>query len=254
MAYIAHSSSSTYFQITAEDAEILSHDPAARDAAIAKLYAHPDCKPSFYPSDMVGDMPSPAEYDRYLEHANAAIERHTPPQTLEQRVLRTHIAAAATNVLRQYKLQYTLQDYDDLQLRVIKGYAQLFKAWMKNDFPVITRKVPSNSAHEQATHTLPTLQTPLSPPPTQHHVITTEEVADYLNNPHTLLRKQFQHTPPPGGEEDYRGMWSLESYTTRVREDQVDHEFAISLEALNGAVVPMGREEVKDLLTYSTLA
>ncbi|KAI0371343.1 hypothetical protein BV20DRAFT_1120744 [Pilatotrama ljubarskyi] len=216
-----------YFRITAEDAEILSRDPAACDAAIAKLYAQPDIKPSFMPSDMVGDMPSPAKYDRYLEHANAAIERHTPPQTLE---------------------------YESF----IVGYAQLFKAWMKNNFPVIIGKVPSNAAHEWATHTPPTLQTPLSPPPTQHHgrakVITAEEVADYLNNPHTLLCKQFQHTPPPGGEEGYRGMWFLESYTTRVREDQVDHEFAISLEVFNGAVVPMGREEVKYLLTYSTLA
>ncbi|KAH9884291.1 hypothetical protein C8Q73DRAFT_362513 [Cubamyces lactineus] len=208
-----------YLRITSEDAEILSHDPTARDAAIAKLYAHPDTKPSFMPSDMVGALPSPAEYDRYLEHANAAIERHTPPQTLEQRVLRFHIAAAAVNVLRQYRLHYTLQDHDDLQLQVVAGYTQLMKEWMKNEFPVITGKLPSNPARDPATHTPPALQTPLSPPPTQHHgtakVITAEEVADYLNNPHTLLRKQFQHTPPPGGEEDYRGMWSLESYTTR---------------------------------------
>ncbi|KAJ2965927.1 hypothetical protein NUW54_g13953 [Trametes sanguinea] len=87
-----------------------------------------------------------------------------------------------------------------------------------------------------------------SPPPTRHHggpkVIHAEEIAEYLNHPHTLLRKQFQYSPPRGGDEDYRGTWSLVSYTTQVREDQIDHEFIVSLEALDGATVPMGPDEV----------
>ncbi|OSD01903.1 hypothetical protein PYCCODRAFT_1411717 [Trametes coccinea BRFM310] len=244
-----------YYRIAAEDAEILSCDPTARDALIAKLYESPAVKPSFMPSDMVGPTPSLEEVDRYLEHANAAIDRHTPPQTLEQRVLRLHIAAAAVNVFLQYKFLYAMQDHHDLQSRVTVGYTKLMDSWLRNELPKITGKHRS-SAH--TTRTPPSQQTPLSPPPTQHHgsvnAMPADEVAEYLDRPHTLLCKQFLHSPPPGGDQDYTGKWSLESYTTRVRENQIDHEYVISTEALDGATVPMGRDEVHYLLTYSTLA
>ncbi|KAL7281885.1 hypothetical protein ACG7TL_003351 [Trametes sanguinea] len=183
-----------YYRIAAEDAEILSCDPTARDALIAKLYESPAVKPSFMPSDMVGPTPSLEEVDR-------------------------------------------------------------MDSWLRNELPKITGKHRS-SAH--TTRTPPSQQTPLSPPPTQHHgsvnAMPADEVAEYLDRPHTLLCKQFLHSPPPGGDQDYTGKWSLESYTTRVRENQIDHEYVISTEALDGATVPMGRDEVHYLLTYSTLA
>ncbi|KAI8994241.1 hypothetical protein BD414DRAFT_278019 [Trametes punicea] len=247
-----------YFRISVEDTEVLHQDPARRDALIAELYASPAVKPSFMAADMVGENPTPAQVDQYLAAANAGIARLTPPQSLEERVLRLHIASAAVNVLGQYKLRYALQDHYDLKSKVVVRYTKLLDDWTKKFLSERSSESSGKAISEQAMRTPSTPQTPLSPPPTQHRgkakAISADEIACYLNNAHTLLRKQFEHSPPPGGEEDYKGLWSLESYTTRVREDQIDHEFVISLGGMDRAAVPMGREEVRYLLTYSTLA
>ena len=73
-----------YMRIHAEDTEFLSYDPAGRDAIIAELYAHPDCKPSIWPDQLVGANLPIEKYDEYLAHADAAIEQLTPPQSLEE--------------------------------------------------------------------------------------------------------------------------------------------------------------------------
>ncbi|KAI9001263.1 hypothetical protein BD414DRAFT_404324 [Trametes punicea] len=246
----------TYLRVTAEDAEILSHDVARRDALIAKLYANPAVKPSSMPDDMVGVDPSPEQYNDYLKHANAAIARLTPPKSLDDRVLRLHMAAAAMNVFREYKISYALQDHYDLKMKIFRRYNKLFSNWIKTEFPLISGRRRGQAVVEQAMRTPPTQRTPLSPPLMHHHgrakAISAEEVADYLNNPHTLLRKQFR-VDDPGDENDYKGLWTLESYTMRVREDQIDHEFVVCMEALNGAALPMGREEVEFLLRQSTV-
>ena len=72
-----------YLQMTAEDAEILARDPATRDAIIAELYANPATKPSFWPSDTVGDNLPIEKYDEYLAHANEAIAHYTPPRSMQ---------------------------------------------------------------------------------------------------------------------------------------------------------------------------
>ncbi|CDO69464.1 hypothetical protein BN946_scf184817.g24 [Trametes cinnabarina] len=247
-----------YLRLAAEDSEILSRDPTARDALIAELYANPEVKPTFMPSDVVGDNLPLAKYDEYLEQVDAAIERYTPPRSLRDRVLRYHLVAAASNVFRQYKIFYALNDHWDLEYKVSNRYQTLFKDWMHTEFPLISGR-PAPQAVQERTPRTPRIQrTPLSPPPTQRHgrekAISDEEIATYLNNPHTLLQKEFQHSPPPHFEQDYKDLWSLESYTTRMREGQVDHEFVVALEALNGAAVPMERDEVELLLKYSSLA
>lgn len=78
-----------YLRLTAEDSDILSHDPAApsRDAIIAEVYADPAVQPSFWPSDIVGDNIPIERYDEYLAHANAAILQYTPSQSVKRRVL-----------------------------------------------------------------------------------------------------------------------------------------------------------------------
>ena len=73
-----------YLTADAEDTEILSHDPTRRDAIIAQLYADPNVKPSCWPRDIVGTDPSPEECDEYLAQADAAIDKLTPPQSLEE--------------------------------------------------------------------------------------------------------------------------------------------------------------------------
>ena len=127
---------------------------------------------------------------------------------------------------------------------------------MNGDFRLITGRPSGQVAHGQATGTLPSQRTVLPPPPTHHHdtKLSAYDIAEYLNRPYLLLQKQFQYSPPSIDEQDYEGLWSLDSYTARVREGQIDHEFVISMEALSGATVPMGREEVDSLLKHSTLA
>ena len=73
-----------YLRMAGEDTEFLSYDPAGRDAIIAELYAHPDCKPSIWPDQLVGANLPIEKYDEYLAHADAAIEQLTPPQSLEE--------------------------------------------------------------------------------------------------------------------------------------------------------------------------
>ncbi|KAI0727608.1 hypothetical protein C8Q72DRAFT_439184 [Fomitopsis betulina] len=83
-----------YLQINAIDVQELSEHPQSRDAIIAELYARPETKPTFWPKDTVGaDLP-PEKYDEYLAHVDAAIEQLTPPKSLEDRVLRSHLAGA----------------------------------------------------------------------------------------------------------------------------------------------------------------
>ena len=73
-----------YLKITAEDAEILARDPAARDAIIAELSSNnPAVKPSFWPSDTVGVNLPLEKYDEYLAHANEAIAHYTPPRSMQ---------------------------------------------------------------------------------------------------------------------------------------------------------------------------
>ncbi|KAI0653527.1 hypothetical protein C8Q70DRAFT_927508 [Cubamyces menziesii] len=84
--------------------------------------------------------------------------------------------------------------------------------------------------------------------------LSANEVSEFLNNPHMLLGKRFLHTPPPDEDQEYKGMWEVESYTARVPEGQVDQEFMVLLEDMHGAALPMGREEVEFMLTHSTYA
>ena len=127
---------------------------------------------------------------------------------------------------------------------------------MKNEYP---RLFPdrAKAVKDQAASTPPGRRNPLTPPSTRHagrpKAIPAEEVQEYLKNPHTLLGKKFQHSPRAGEEQAYKGVWEMESYTTRMREGDVDHEFQIVLEAFDGVPLPMDREDVEFLLKYSTL-
>lgn len=76
---------------------------------------------------------------------------------------------------------------------------------------------------------------------------------ELLNSPHMLLKKRYQHSPPPDQDQDYKGEWEMASYSVRVVDGEVEHEYQILLDELGGALVPMGREEVRFLLMHSTL-
>ena len=121
---------------------------------------------------------------------------------------------------------------------------------MKDRLLCNSRRPSNQVVHEQATRTPPSQHTLFSSPPTIHHGrakrFSPDEIDEYLNNSHTLLWKQFQYSPLRRLSKSRvtRAPWSLQSYTTQVREEQIDHKFVISVEALDGAAVPMGREEV----------
>ncbi|KAI0365028.1 hypothetical protein BV20DRAFT_973730, partial [Pilatotrama ljubarskyi] len=246
-----------YLRIGAEDAEVLSQFPSQRDEKIAALYASPACKPSFWPRDMIGDDPSPEEVDAFLAQANAQIDQLTPPKDLDERLIRAHVSGAALMMYQQYKWGHGLRAHYDLQRQVFVRYNALMKEWRRNEFPRLFPQRAGNMRGDPATSIPPTHRAPLSPPATRHaagaKLVTASDIAEYLNSPHTLLDKQFEHSPPPGQDEGYKGLWELESYTTRKREGRVDHEFLIALEACDGATIPMDREEVHFLLQYSTV-
>ncbi|KAI0365027.1 hypothetical protein BV20DRAFT_1125244 [Pilatotrama ljubarskyi] len=246
-----------YLRIGSEDTEYLCQHPAERDQKIAELYASPACKPSFWPTDMIGDDPSPEQVDEYLSQANAQIDALTPPKSLDDRVIRSHVTAAALVMYQQYKWAHGLRGHRDLQRQVLIRYNALMDEWMRNEFPRLFPESVAKATRNQATSTTPTSRAPLSPPITSHtaraKAITASDINEYLYSPHTLLRKQFKHSPPSDQDQEYKGLWEVESYTARVRDDRVDHEFQIILEACDGATIPMDREEVQFLLQYSNV-
>ncbi|KAI0323295.1 hypothetical protein GY45DRAFT_1439641 [Cubamyces sp. BRFM 1775] len=246
-----------YLRVHGEDTEFLSYDPALRDAKVAELYANPSCKASFWPDDIIGEDPSPEQVDVYLSQANAAIEALTPPKSIEDRVMRSHLASTALIMYQMYKCSYGLRDHYDLRSQLGERVTVLNQAWIRNEYPRLFPDRAAKLCGIQATSTPPPHQTPLIPPPTQHaakpKAITTPDIEEYLNSPHTLLGKHFKHWPPSSEHQDYKGGWTLDSYTVRVREGVVDHEYQVLLEACEGATIPMDRADVEFLLRYSTI-
>ncbi|KAJ2986724.1 hypothetical protein NUW54_g9655 [Trametes sanguinea] len=232
-----------YLWIDAEDTEILSHDPTRRDAIITQLYSNPEVKPSCWPQDIVGDMLPAEKYDEYLAQADAAIVQLTPPRSLEDRVVRCHLATAALMVFMRYKCTYALDDHYDLKLKVSDRSAKLFRDWMLNEFPRYRAQRPGSAGVNQTTRPSPALEASLSSLQACRSDNAKEglspEVASYLDSPHTLLGKRFQHSPPAEEEQDLKGIWELVSYTARMEQGCIDHEFVIATEALDGAHLPM---------------
>ncbi|KAI0349822.1 hypothetical protein OH77DRAFT_1431655 [Trametes cingulata] len=248
-----------YLRIHAEDTQFLSYDPTRRDQIIAEMYAHPDCKPSCWPCDIVGANMPLEKYDEYLAHANDAIAQLTPPKSLEDRVVRAHIAVAASMVFSQYKVGYALQDHHDLFNRVGKRWSDLMDEWMKTEFRrLFPDRAAKVSQNQQAC--IPSTRHDLLNPPTSTGSrfgastgLDADEIAEFLHGPHTMLGKRFLCTPPPG-QEDYKGVWEVESYSAHMRDGLVDQEFQVMLEAFDGASVPMSRDDVEFLLKHSVVA
>ncbi|OJT09934.1 hypothetical protein TRAPUB_13571 [Trametes pubescens] len=136
-------------------------------------------------------------------------------------------------------------------------WANPFRDFMENEFRTLFPSNGNGTARNPAPTTPPNAPNALSPPPTHHSgkpkAITPSEVSGYLNDPRTLLGKQFLHAPPPDVEQDFKGSWEAESYSVRMREGHIDHEFLIRLEAFGAPPLPMGKDDVEFLLGHSTL-
>ncbi|KAI0363271.1 hypothetical protein BV20DRAFT_975867 [Pilatotrama ljubarskyi] len=245
-----------YLRVHAEDTQFLSHDPTRREQIIAEMYAHTDRKPFCWPPALVAaDLAE--QYDGYLAQADDAIARLTPPKSLEDRVLRAHVALAATMVFRQYKIAYALQDHQDLAEQVAKRWCDLMGDWMATEFPRLFPDFAAKPSQSRQTSAAPTHPNPLSrlstPHPSEAETLAADEIAGYLQYPGTIVGKRFLCTPPPGEEEEYvQGTWEVQSYRTRVVDGEVDQEFWVVAEAFDNASVPMGHDEIESLLKHST--
>ena len=137
-------------------------------------------------------------------------------------------------------------------------YYRRMDDWFKNEYPRLfpdrakamkdrASWTPPNPSNTQA------VQVPLAAGRSAvPKVISMDDVSKYLNKPEMLLGKRFLHSPPQDQEQDYKGTWEMDSYSVRMSEGRIDHEYQILLEALDGAPLPMGREDVRFLLTHST--
>ncbi|TBU35440.1 hypothetical protein BD311DRAFT_679651 [Dichomitus squalens] len=247
---------SRYLKIAAEDTEFLSHHATRRDELIAELYRRPGVKPNANPDLFV---PLGGDPDVYFIPANAAIERITPPKTLEERVKRLHLAATAMSIFSRFKITYGLLDHPDLEMQYQRRRTQIMREWYKTEFALL---FPESAAAKRMPTTPPTRGHLPSPPPTRPATVSRrvsrEDVDEFLNNPHTLIGKRFVHSPPKGEGQDQSdddcGTWHVTSYTVRVADGGIEHEYQVVLEALGGGALPMDGEEVRYLLQDSTFA
>ncbi|PIL24421.1 hypothetical protein GSI_14175 [Ganoderma sinense ZZ0214-1] len=243
-----------YLQMTAEDTEVLSQDPTRRDKIIAELYKQPGLKPNCYASQFVSPGGDP---DAHLVPANDEIAKLTPPKSFEDRVNRLHLAFAAMMVYNQYKVAYALRDLPHLELKVQARRREIMDEWRRDVFNV---KFPPRRRGYEASQTPSTSPTqardPTSPP--SCHVslqqVPDDEALDFLANPHTMIGKQFVHSPPAQrADQEDSGVWEVISYTVKKADDGgIKHEYQVLLQAFGADPVPMDKEEVRYLLQYST--
>ncbi|KAI1791671.1 hypothetical protein LXA43DRAFT_389864 [Ganoderma leucocontextum] len=239
-----------YLKVTAEDTQYLSKHATRRDELFAELYKHPDVKSSVAPQEFVQLGSDP---DAHLIPANAEIERLTPPKTIEDRVARLHVAAAALMVFNQYKVMYALLDHADLRSQVTRRKRQIMDEWRKGEFVSLFPELA-----RRGSKTLPTRAClPTAPPPTRRSGIpkrvSNDEVEQFLRNPSALVGTPFVHSPPQDQEQGDSGAWEVASYTVRKGDRGVEHEYQVLLDAFGGDP-PMDEGVVRYLLQYSTFA
>ena len=88
-----------------------------------------------------------------------------------------------------------------------------------------------------------------------------DELQNLLSSPHTMIGKQFVHSPPQGlsqpeeQKDSGNGTWEVISYSVKKADTGpgVVHEYQVRLQAFGADPVPMGMEEVQYLLQHSTL-
>ncbi|KAI0779289.1 hypothetical protein C8Q74DRAFT_1315946 [Fomes fomentarius] len=223
------------YEMITEDTEFLSYDPNR----------HGGVRPHHYADQVV---PPGGDPEEYLRPANAAITELTPPKSFKDRVLRLHISFPALQVFDQFKFGYALLDHHDLMRQIMKRKTAILNDWRQHEFLCLfPDRVKSNDQVISTSSNHRRLLTP-RPSATSEVVspkVSADEIAEFLNSPRKLLGKQFQHSPPPDEYQHYKG---------KVMADgEVGHEYQILLDALDGAPLPMGPEEIRFLLMYSTL-
>ena len=124
----------------------------------------------------------------------------------------------------------------------------------------------SSKAESAASSCTPLAAGVPTPPQVSCHCpkqVSQDELQNLLGSPHTMIGKQFAHSPPQGpdqpesGQEDSgnSGAWEVISYSVKRADTGpgVVHEYQVLLQAFGADPVPMGMEEVRYLLRHSTL-
>ncbi|TBU46428.1 hypothetical protein BD309DRAFT_988806 [Dichomitus squalens] len=127
---------------------------------------------------------------------------------------------------------------------------RIMNEWYKTEYP---RLFPDRVKLAKTSSTPPTFgPLPIAPHTrllTAPRSLSSEEVAQLLSSPGTLVGKRFLYSPPLQEQED-RGAWEVVSYTVRKAGEGIEHEFQVVCEALGGDSLPMDEKEVRDLLRF----
>lgn len=129
------------------------------------------------------------------------------------------------------------------------------KDWRQTELPRIRGQV-RGLTHKETPSTPPstsrsaTLQ--VLPPSGDNarclRAILQEEVDNFLKSPQTLAGQTFMSN---SSENDLSGAWTVASFTVQMVDNRIDHEYQVLLEIFKGAPLPMGEEEVRELLKHS---
>ena len=127
--------------------------------------------------------------------------------------------------------------------------------WRRTNFHVRFPPRRKGLVPSKAPSTPPTRPRLPTPPPSRHSPkrVSEDEALNFLSNPHTMIGKQFVHSPPRGQDQEDGGAWEVISYMVKKVDGGVDHEYQVLLQAFGTDPVPMDREEVRYLLQYSTV-
>ena len=91
------------------------------------------------------------------------------------------------------------------------------------------------------------------------HPVSEDEAAQFLRDPGTMLGKRFVCSPPEDDDNDElqpedRGRWEVVSFRVHMDEGVVDREYMVLTEDLPDDPLPMGEDQVRAMLRYSTFA
>ena len=91
-------------------------------------------------------------------------------------------------------------------------------------------------------------------------LVSEAEAAQFLRDPGTMLGKRFVCSPPEDDDNndelqpEDRGRWEVVSFRVHMDEGIVDREYMVLTEDLPDDPLPMGEDQVRAMLRYSTFA
>lgn len=131
--------------------------------------------------------------------------------------------------------------------------------WYATRLPLIQQQYPPPlppSSRPKGPTTPPTASTSmLTPPPTHRQSrpkpVSEEDVEDFVKVPHTIIGRKFRHSPPDSEDADLAGVWSVARFSVDMVDGRVESTYHVTFELFGQAHIPMGPEELRELLAHS---